>query len=47
MNAIELIKFVTSHPEHLATITKIIDLLRADPTLVSDLVKLLQTVGGK
>lgn len=44
MNAIEIIKFVTTHPEHLATITKIVDILKQDPTLVSDITNLLQAV---
>jgi hypothetical protein len=44
MNALELLKFIAAHPKHLETITKIIEILRSDPTLISDVTELLKAV---
>ncbi len=38
----DLLKFLAAHPEHVATIMKVIGVLSADPSLIPDILKLVQ-----
>lgn len=51
MNAFDIVEFVAEHPEHLATISKVVaayqEITKADPTFVSDITKLVQDLTKK
>ncbi len=39
--ALELFKFITAHPEHMTTLTKLVAVLHDDPTFVTDITKFI------
>ncbi len=38
----DLVKFLAAHPEHVSTIMKLITVLSSDPSLIPDILKLVQ-----